>query len=68
MDAQTFKQEYGIEESEAVAVAAGTNYAYFHQIATGHRRPSIELAEALVAASGGRLDLVALLKSKKTAA
>lgn len=68
MDAQTFKTEFGIDECEAVAAAAGTNYAYFHQIATGVRRPSVELAEKLVTASDGRLDLVGLLTNKKTAA
>lgn len=68
MDAHTFKDEFGKAECEAVAAAAGTNYAYFKQIAAGDRRPSIELAERLVAASGGRLDLLMLLTSKKTAA
>jgi hypothetical protein len=68
MDAQTFKDKFGIAECEAVAAAAKTNYAYFHQIATGHRRPSVELAQALVEASGGRLDLVALLTAKTAVA
>lgn len=68
MDAQTFKDTFGIEESERVAIAAGSNYAYFHQIATGHRRPSVDLAEKLVDASEGRLELIALLKAKRTAA
>lgn len=68
MDARTFRDTFGKAESEAIAIAAGTNYAYFHQIAVGIRRPSVELAQALVKASGDRLDLLALLTQKNTAA
>lgn len=68
MDAQTFKERFGKAECEAVAAAARTNYAYFHQIATGRRRPSVDLAERLVDASDGRLDLISLLKAKTRAA
>lgn len=67
MDAQTFKEQFGKEECESIAASAGTNYAYFHQIATGVRRPSVELAERLVEASGNRLDLLSLLRSKSAA-
>ncbi len=68
MDARTFRDKFGKAEAEAIAVAAGTNYAYFHQIAAGIRRPSVELAQALVRASGERLDLLALLTNKNAAA
>jgi len=61
MDALTFLERFGKAESEAVATAAGTNYAYFSQIAYGHRTPSAKLAKALVDASKGRLDFQALL-------
>lgn len=68
MDAHTFKCKYGKSECERVADKAGTNYAYFHQIAVGLRRPSVELAEKLVNASDKRLDLLSLLTSKKKVA
>lgn len=68
MDAQTFKEKFGKAECEAVAAAAGTNYAYFKQLAIGARRPSVDLAKKLVTASDGRLDLLELLTAKQTAA
>lgn len=64
MDAKTFKERFGKAKCEEVALAAGTNYAYFHQIATGHRRPSVELAQRLVDASRGKLTLIDLLLQK----
>lgn len=64
MDGKTFIDEYGWAEAERVANDAGTNRAYFSQIANGHRNASLALAERLVAASGGRLDLMALMKAK----
>ncbi len=68
MDAQTFKDQFGKAECEAVASAAGTNYAYFHQIATGNRRPSVGLAKKLVEASGGRLGFMELLLANEDTA
>ncbi len=67
MDAKTFFEKHGRDESRAVAVAAGTNYAYFYQFVTGARRPSLELAKKLVEASDGRLELLALLEAKRVA-
>lgn len=61
MDANTFIEKFGWAEAERVAKAAGTNRAYFGQIARGHRRPSVKLAQKLVDASEGILDFVALL-------
>lgn len=63
MDAKTFIDTYGRDEAERVAKAAGTNREYFNQLASGSRNPSLKLAEKLVAASEGRLDLMALLRS-----
>lgn len=68
MDAKQFLESVGKSEASAVAERAGTNYAYFSQIAYGHRRPSPELAESLVKESGGRMDFAALLRPKKVAA
>lgn len=51
MDAKTFLEKHGKEIAEEVAEAAGTNYAYFSQIAYGHRRPGVDLARDLVKAS-----------------
>lgn len=66
MNAKQFLESFGKSEAERVAVEAGSNYAYFSQIAYGHRRPSPDLAERLVKASDNRMDFVALLT--KTAA
>ena len=48
-------------EIEPICVAAGTTYDYWIRIRDRRRRPSVDLARALVAASGGVLDLDALL-------
>ena len=68
MDAKQFLDQFGREDAQRVAESAGTSFGYFYQIALGHRRPSVELAERLVEASESRLDFVALLRSKKNAA
>ncbi|WP_011298532.1 transcriptional regulator [Cupriavidus necator] len=65
MDAKTFIEKFGTDEATRVAVAAGTNYSYFSQIAHGHRRPSVQLADRLVEASGSRLSFEALMRSKR---
>lgn len=61
MDAKTFLDEFGKAEAERVAAAAGTNYAYFSQIAHRHRRPSVDMARKLVEASNNRLSFESLL-------
>jgi len=61
MNAKQFLDEFGKVEAERIAIKAGTNWAYFSQIAYGHRRPSAKLAKAMVEASGGRMDFEALL-------
>ena len=63
MDAKTFIKEFGWPEATRVAEAAGTNRANFAHIAAGRTNASIKLAEKLVAASDGRLDLLSLMKS-----
>mgnify|MGYP005667932333 FL=1 len=68
MNAKEFLEKFGREEAERVATSSGTNYAYFSQLAYGHRRPSVDLAERLVAASEGRLDFTKLLLKTDTAA
>tara|TARA_R110002072_G_scaffold113009_1_gene242420 strand:- start:3102 stop:3308 length:207 start_codon:yes stop_codon:yes gene_type:complete len=68
MNAKEFLERFGREEAERVAALSGTNYAYFSQLAYGHRRPSVDLAERLVAASDGRLDFTKLLLKAETAA
>lgn len=40
---------------EEMCAAAGTNYAYWRQIAYGHRKPSWQMAQRLAKASGGQL-------------
>jgi hypothetical protein len=61
MTADEFLKKYGSEKSAAVAEAAGTNLAYFKQIAKGIRYPSAKLAHRLVDASGMELGFSALL-------
>lgn len=72
MDAHAFLEKHGKPVAEQVAKAAGTNYAYFSQIAYGHRRPSVDLARELVSASETvipnpeeRLDFESLLAPRK---
>lgn len=64
MDAHSFLHKFGLDETEKVVKAAGTNMNYFRQIACGARRPSVELADKLVAASEGRMEFEALLRGK----
>lgn len=66
MDAKTYIQEQGRESAKKVAEDAGTTFEYFNQIAYGHRRPSIKLAQKLVASSNGKLEFVALLTAMKS--
>lgn len=74
MDAFQFLQKHGKPTCEKVAKEAGTNWAYFSQIAYGHRRPSPDMADRLVEAStkfcraAERLDFVSLLRPKSRAA
>lgn len=65
LSAQEFIDTFGAEEAERVAKAAGTNLPYFRQIAGGFRRPSVELADKLVQASGQRMGFVKLLKNRR---
>ncbi len=61
MNAREFKEIYGPGRCEEVALEAGTNYEYFRQLASGHRRCSPELAEELERASGGEMKFRDLL-------
>lgn len=65
MDAKTFIEKFGTDEASRIAASAGTNYSYFSQIAYGHRRPSVQLADRLVEASDHRLSFEALMRSKR---
>jgi len=67
MNAKDFYDLNGREKTETIAIKAGTNWGYFIQIINGSRRPSVELAEKLIKASGNELDFVSLLTSKKAA-
>lgn len=61
MNAKEFFDRYGKERCVEICEKVGTSYAYFNQIAYGHRRPSVNLAQRLVDASGGEMDFVSLL-------
>jgi hypothetical protein len=76
MDAKTFDKKFGREESaapnesERVALSAGTKPKCFFQIADGHRHPSLALAEAAEAPvdiSDKRLNFAQLFKPKAAA-
>lgn len=65
MNAREYLDEFGSEQAELVAKAAGTNLAYFEQLACGARSPSFGLAERLVEADNKRkLDVLALMRAK----
>lgn len=68
MNAKDFLEKYGRERASAVAVAAGTNIAYFSQIAHGHRSPSRKLAKRLEDASGGDMTFIELMMPVQEAA
>lgn len=68
MNGKEFIDTFGVTEATRVAEDAGTNYAYFSQIAYGHKCPSGELAVRLVESSNDRLDLKALLTSRANSA
>lgn len=68
MDAREFLTKFGPDESERVATAAGTNLAYFKQLAYGARTPSAKLAERLAESSDGRLGFRELLLPAPNAA
>lgn len=65
MNAREFVDKFGWEEAERVALLAGTTRAYFAQLAGGHRRPRLSLAEQLSIASDGRLAVLDLLTYQK---
>ena len=70
MNAREFIDKYGAEEVQRVVDAAGTSKQYFHHIANNYRNASLPLAQRLVEASDGRLDLMSLMSStpdRKTA-
>ena len=73
MDARHYYQTTPTEQVKAMCERAGTNIAYFRQIAYGHRRPSPKLARRFHQASNGQLELHLLrpdiwLPSEKAAA
>lgn len=61
MNAKQFLDEFGRHELKRVAILAGSNYQYAWQLARGYRKASPGLAERLEAASGGRMDRIALV-------
>ena len=47
MNLKTYIETYGTDKAKAVAVAAGTNYAYLSQLAHGHRKAGALLAQRI---------------------
>lgn len=64
MDAEQYLDQYGPHRAAEVAKKAGVSMAHFYAIANGRRRPSVDTAEKLVAASGRELNFMALIKSR----
>lgn len=64
MDAMQFWDKYPIDHVRKVCATAGTSYEYFKHIAHRRKRPSPELADRLVAASGGKMKRDKLLFSR----
>ena len=62
--AMEFWKMAGIEKTREVCEAAGTSYEHFKHIAHKRRRPSVELANKLIKASGGQMSFEKLLFSK----
>jgi len=52
VNARQYHHAHETEEIEAMCEDAGTNYAYWRQIAYGHRQPSWQMAQRLAKASG----------------
>jgi hypothetical protein len=73
MDARTYLDTHGVAGVEALrdavkAAVPGREFTvgYFKQIAYGYRRPSPELAEAMVENDPkGQLDFMALIKARE---
>lgn len=61
MNAKQFLEKYGRERCAEVAAAAETNFAYFSQIAYGHRHPSRNLARRLSKASNNEMTFIELM-------
>lgn len=53
MNAREYHDTHDKADLAELCAAAGTNYAYWRQIAYGHRKPSWALARRLEDASGG---------------
>ena len=64
VSAMTYWKRHGIKHCEQLAIACGTSYDYWKQIANLRKRPSIELARRLVALSQGEMSLEMLLTPK----
>jgi transcriptional regulator with XRE-family HTH domain len=62
MNATDYFELRGTKKAREVAEKAGISYPYFWQISRRLRRPSPEVAERLVEASGHELDFVSLLR------
>lgn len=65
MDLRKYLDLYGNDTLRRVAKEAGTSYEYLRQLLYKQRRPSVELAEALVEATDGELDMISLLNTKR---
>lgn len=67
MDAMTYWKWYGKPHCERLCAQVGTTYNYWKHICNQQKRPSVDLARKLVAASNGELSLEKLLFDKHAA-
>ena len=55
MNSKEFILKFGAEKAEKLAVEAGTNLAYFRQVANGHRRFGSSLLARIVEKSRNKI-------------
>lgn len=51
MDAREYRATAGLEATRKVAAMAETKWSYMKHILSGHKRPGVDLARRLIAAS-----------------
>lgn len=63
MNIRQYIDLYGWPAAEKVAIKAGTNRAYFAQLASGHRKASAAKALAIVKASRNEIDFMSIINT-----
>lgn len=61
MDLYTYWEKHGTDHTRKVVESCGTSWAYAVHIAHKRKRPGVDLARKIVAATGGEVSLEELL-------